>query len=145
MAEQRSRSINYKPLTDVFTEKACMVYSIDVPDIKRSEIVKVFNTNTKTAQYFHTNEKKEYVKFKVIYIPLDNSEGRGLLTKVKELVDSVLTTKFEPDVATINVLRNGEIEKTVTINDTIIVDGSISLDLHDYVRIEFGLSGILAK
>lgn len=140
---QRSKTIDYKPLSD-FSTKSCMVYSIDVPDISTSEIVPVFNTNAKTAQHFHTTEKKEIVVFKVTYTPFNNASGMKLLTQVKTLVDSVLTKKFSPAVATINLLRNGKIERTIRIDDTVIVSGEIALDLHDFTRISFTLSGILA-
>ena len=140
---QRSKTIDYKPLSD-FSDKSCMVYSIDVPDIQTSEVVPVFNTNSKTPHHFHTTERKEVVIFKVTYTPLNNANGKKLLTQVKPLVDSVLTKKFDPAVATINLLRNGKIERTVRIDDTVIVDGEISFDLHDFVRISFTLSGILA-
>lgn len=141
---QRSRTIDYKPLSD-FNAKSCMVYTIDVPDISTTEVVPIFNTNNKTMQYFHTTERREAVFFKVCYTPFNNSNGKKLLTNVKKLVDSVLTKKFKPETATINVMRNGKIEKTIVINDTIIVDGRIIIDLHDFVRIEFTLSGILAN
>lgn len=140
---QRSKTIDYKPLSD-FSDKSCMVYSIDIPDIQTSEIIPVFNTNSKTPQYFHTTERKEVVKFRVTYAPFNNANGKKLLTQVKTLVDSVLTKKFDPAVATINLLRNGKIERTIRVDDTIIVDGEIFIDLLDFVRISFTLSGILA-
>jgi hypothetical protein len=66
------------------------------------------------------------------------------LANVKKLVDSVLTKNFKSETATINILRNGVIERTIAVNDTVIVDGRIIIDLHDFVRIEFTLCGILA-
>lgn len=140
---QRSKTIDYKPLSD-FSDKSCMVYSIDIPDIQTSEIVPVFNTNSKTPQFFHTTEKKEIVIFKVTYTPFNNANGKKLLTQVKNLVDSFLEGKSDPAVATINLLRNGKIERTIRVDDTIIVDGEISIDLLDFVRVSFTLSGILA-
>jgi hypothetical protein len=140
---QRFRTIDYKPLSD-FNSGSCMVYTIDVPDVAATDIVPVFNTKSKTMQYFHTTEKKEAVSFKVCYTPFNNANGKKLLTNVKKLVDSVLTKNFKSETATINILRNGVIERTIAVNDTVIVDGRILIDLHDFVRIEFTLCGILA-
>ena len=75
---------------------------------------------------------------------MNNAAGKALLPQVKEIVDSVLTSDFQPSVATINTLRNGEIEKTVVINDCIIKSGSIELDKDDFLHIVFEISGILA-
>lgn len=141
---QRSRTIDYKPLAD-FNAGSCMVYTIDIPDIQNTEIVPVFNTKSKTMQYFHTTEKKNYVTFKVCYTPFNNSNGKKLLTKTKELVELFLTEKGNPETATINILRNGDIERTIVINDTIIVSSSIDIDLHDFVRMTFTLAGTLAE
>lgn len=141
---QRSRTIDYKPLSD-FNAGSCMVYTIDIPDIQSTDVVPVFNTKSKTMQYFHTTERKEAVAFKVCYTPFNNSNGKKLLTQVKKLVDSVLTKNFKPETATINILRNGKIERTIRVDDTIIVEGAVIIDLHDFVRIEFTLSGILAN
>jgi hypothetical protein len=140
---QRWRTLAYKVLDD-YNPGSCRVYTISVPDIQESCVVPVFNTNDKSARYYHTTEKKEIVEFEVVYIPLNNSSGKGLFKKAKELIYSVLTGDFNPEVATINILRNGVIEKTIIINDTIIVSGEIIVDLHDFVRIRFVLSGILA-
>ena len=140
---QRSRTINYKPLDD-FNSGSCMVYTIDIPDVQSTDVVPVFNTKNKTMQYFHTTEKKEAVSFKVCYTPFNNAKGKKLLTSVRKIVDSVLIKNFKPEPATINILRNGNIERTIRVDDTVVVDGTINVDLHDFVRIEFTLSGILA-
>ena len=140
---QRSRTIDYKPLAD-FNSGSCMVYTIDIPDVQNTDIVPVFNTKSKTMQYFHTTEKREIVTFKVCYTPFKNSNGKKLLTSVKKIVDSVLTKNFKPEPVTINILRNGNIERTIRVDDTVVVEGKIIVDLHDFVRIEFTLSGILA-
>ena len=144
MAEQRSRSLTYDPITSKFTEAACMVSDLEIPDITRTQIVKVFLTKDKASQNFRTTERKEIITFKVKYIPMNNAAGKALLTQVKAIVDSVLTSGFQPSVATINTLRNGEIEKTIVVNDCIIKSGSIELDKDDFLHIVFEISGILA-
>jgi hypothetical protein len=142
--KQRSRSLTFAPVTDKFTEKACMVESIEVPEISRSQIVPVFVTKDKSAQYFHTQERNEFITFIVTYIPFDNSDGKGLLPAVKEIVDKTLTKDCTPDVATISTYRNGEIEKTININDAVVKSGTIILDKDDFINIVFEISGILA-
>jgi len=145
MAEQRSRSLTYDPITSKFTEAACMTSEIEVPEIKRSQIVPVFVTKDKAKQNFRTNERREIVTFKVTYIPMNNDAGKKLLPEVKNIVDSVLDNKkFTPTVATINTFRNGELEKTVTVNDCIVKSGRIELDKDDFIHIIFEISGVLA-
>ena len=58
MAEQRSRSLTYDPITSKFTEAACMTSEIEVPEIKRSQTVSVFVTKDKAKQNFRTNERR---------------------------------------------------------------------------------------
>ena len=82
--------------------------------------------------------------FKVTYVPMNNDAGKKLLPEVKNIVDSVLTKDFTPTVATINTFRNGELEKTVTINDCIVKSGRIELDKDDFIHIIFEISGVLA-
>ncbi len=144
MPEQRSRTLSFDTLGDKFTETSCTLADIKLPEIKRSHVVPVFLTSAKSAQKFHTTERKEIADFSVTYIPHDNSDGRALLPHVKEVVDSVLTKDYKPAVATINLLRNGEIEKTITINDCIVKGGEILLDKDDYIRITFDLQGLLS-
>lgn len=142
--QQRSRSLTFAPITDTFTEKACMVESIEVPEISRSQIIPVFITKDKSAQYFHTQERNEFITFTVTYIPFDNSDGKGLLPAVKNIVDKTLTKDCNPAVATINTYRNGEIEKTININDAVVKSGTIVLDKDDFINIIFEISGILS-
>lgn len=144
MAEQRSRSLTYDPITSKFTEAACMTSEIEVPEIKRSQTVSVFVTKDKAKQNFRTNERREIVTFKVTYIPMNNDAGKKLLGEVKGIVDSVLTKDFTPTVATINTFRNEKLEKTVTVNDCIVKSGRIELDKDDFIHIIFEISGILA-
>ena len=76
MAEQRSRSLTYDPITSKFTEAACMTSEIEVPEIKRSQTVSVFVTKDKAKQNFRTNERREIVTFKVTYVPMNNDAGK---------------------------------------------------------------------
>lgn len=73
---QRSRTLDFKPLSD-FSAKSCMVYSLDIPDAETSEVVPVFNTRDKSAQFFHTTEKREVVEFEVVYTPFNNASGKN--------------------------------------------------------------------
>ena len=141
---QRSTTLDFKPLSD-FSAKSCMVNSLQIPNAETSEIVPVFNTRDKSAQFFHTTEKREIVKFEVIYTPFNNSSGKKLLSKVKSLIEEVLTKKCKPDTATINLLRNGKTEKTVVVGDAVIIGADILIDLHDFVKIRFCIGGILAS
>lgn len=143
MPKQRSRSFTYEIITSKFTETSCMLADIEVPEITRSQVIPVFITNNKTSQNFRTNERNEIVTFKVTYIPMNNDSGKKLLPEVKKIVDSVLKNDFTPSVATINTFRNGELEKTTTVNDCIVKSGRIELDKDDFIRIIFELSGIL--
>jgi hypothetical protein len=120
-----------------------MLADIEVPEITRSQVIPVFITNNKTSQNFRTNERNEIVTFKVTYIPMNNDSGKKLLPEVKKIVDSVLKNDFTPSVATINTFRNGDLEKTTTVNDCIVKSGRIELDKDDFIRIIFELSGIL--
>lgn len=144
MADQRSCSLSYEPLSSKLTETACMVANIQIPDIKRTEIIPVFGTKEKAPQNFRTKERKEFVTFTVTYVPLNNDAGKATLPAVKEIVDSVLTDKFTPSVAVINILRNGETERTININDCIIKRGSIVIDINDFLHLVFEISGIYA-
>ena len=141
---QRSCFIQLKPLSDTFNEKSCMVANIEVPEITRTEIVEVFRTNDKAPQKFRTQDHKNIVTFKVTYVPLNNDAGRALIPATKEIIDSVLTSNYTPSVAVITLMRNGEEEKTVTLNDCIIRKGSIEIDIKDYIHIIFEVSGIYA-
>lgn len=144
MPEQRSRSLTYDPITSKFTEAACMTAEIEVPEMTRSQVVPVFITKDKAVQNFRTNERRESITFKVTYIPMNNDAGKQLLPEVKSIVDSVLGSGFAPSVATINTFRNGELEKTITINDCIVKSGRIELDKDDFIHIIFEISGLLA-
>ena len=145
MAEQRSRSLTYDPITKIFTDKACMVSEIDIPEITRNVTIPVFVTKEKSAQFFRVTERKEIINFKVKYTPMNNSSGKKLLTEAKKIVDDVLKKDFKPAVATINTFRNGEIEKTTTINDAFVKKGYIELDKDDYVHIIFEIEGLLSE
>jgi hypothetical protein len=145
MPDQRYRTLSFDTLGDKFTETSCTLANISLPTIKRSHVVPVYLTNSKAPQRFHTTERKEIADFSVTYIPHDNADGRALLPHVKEVVDSVLTKDYKPAVATINVLRNGETEKTITINDCIVKGGEITLDKGDFIRIVFYLQGLLSE
>jgi len=145
MAEQRSRSLTYDPITKVFTETACMVSEIDIPEITRNITVPVFVTKEKSAQFFRVTERKEIINFKVKFVPMNNSAGKKLLSETKKIVDTVLTKDFKPEVATINTFRNGELEKTITINDAFVKKGCIELDKGDYLHIVFEIEGLLAS
>lgn len=145
MPEQRSRTISFDTLGDKFTETSCTIADISLPDIKRSHIVPVYLTNAKAPQKFHTTERREIADFSITYIPHDNADGRALLPHVKEVVDSVLTKDYKPAVATINLLRNGEPEKTITINDCIVKGGEILVDKGAFIRIIFYLQGLLSS
>lgn len=142
---QRFRTISYATLDDKFTDQTCTVANIDLPDLQRSKIYGVHLTQEKAPQYFHTAERKEIVKFSVTYIPLDNDQGKALLPYVKEVISSVLQNNYQPQPATINLIRNGEIEETVTINDCIISRGEILLDKGNYIRIKFDIQGLISK
>jgi hypothetical protein len=144
MAEQRSRSLTYDPITKVFTEAACMVSEIDIPEITRNVTVPVFVTKEKSAQFFRVTERKEIINFKVKFVPMNNDAGKKLLSETKKIVDTVLTKDFKPEVATINTFRNGELEKTITINDAFVKKGIIELDKGDYLHIVFEIEGLLA-
>ena len=144
MAEQRSRSLTYDPITKVFTEAACMVSEIDIPEITRNVTVPVFVTKEKSAQFFRVTERKEIINFKVKFVPMNNDAGKKLLSETKKIVDTVLTKDFKPEVATINTFRNGELEKTITINDAFVKKGCIELDKGDYLHIVFEIEGLLA-
>ena len=144
MAEQRSRSLTYDPITKVFTEAACMVTEIDIPEITRNVTVPVFLTKEKSAQFFRVTERKEIINFKVKFVPMNNDAGKKLLSETKKIVDTVLTKDFKPEVATINTFRNGELEKTITINDAFVKKGMIELDKGDYLHIVFEIEGLLA-
>lgn len=144
MADQRSRSLTYDPITKVFTEAACMVSEIDIPEITRNVTVPVFVTKEKSAQFFRVTERKEIINFKVKFVPMNNDAGKKLLSETKKIVDTVLTKDFKPEVATINTFRNGELEKTITINDAFVKKGCIELDKGDYLHIVFEIEGLLA-
>jgi len=145
MAEQRSRSLNYDPLTKVFTEAACMVSEIDIPEMSRNVTIPVFVTKEKSAQFFRVTERKEIINFKVKFVPMNNSEGKKLLVETKKIIDSVLTKDFKPEVATINTFRNGELEKTITVNDAFVKKGAIELVKDDFLHIVFEIEGLLAS
>jgi len=145
MAEQRSRSLTYDPITKVFTEAACMVSEIDIPEITRNVTIPVFLTKEKSAQFFRVTERKEIINFKVKFVPMNNAEGKKLLSESKKIVDTVLTKEFKPSVATINTFRNGELEKTITINDAFVKRSMIELDKGDYLHIVFEIEGLLAS
>jgi len=147
MSIARNRTIDYEPLNQKFTDQACSVDSIDLPDLKRSRVVEVYLTKAKAPQYYHTQERKEVVKFSVLFIPKDTPEGRSLLPHVKELVEAVLKDDYEPKVATINLLKkDGEnIDETRLINDCVITGCEISMDKGDYLRIKFSLEGLLGR
>lgn len=135
MAEggQRSCYLQLKPLSDIFNETSCSVESIEVPDITRTEIVEVFRTNDKAPQKFRTQNHKNIVTFRVTYNPYNNDAGEALIPATKNIVDSVLTTGYTPSVAVITLLRNEEVEKTITINDCIIKRGIVQIDIKDYI------------
>ena len=75
---------------------------------------------------------------------MNNDAGKKLLSETKKIVDTVLTKDFKPEVATINTFRNGELEKTITINDAFVKKGMIELDKGDYLHIVFEIEGLLA-
>lgn len=145
MTEQRSRSLEFEPITKIFTETSCMLSSVDVPDISRNKSVSVFMTKEKTPQNFRTTERSEVVTFIAVFIPMNNDAGKKLLSQAKNIVESVLTKDFTPSVATINTFRNGELEKTVTINDCVVKRAGIYINKDDFVRIQFEITGILAS
>ena len=141
---QRSCYLQLKPLSDIFNETSCSVQNIEVPDISRTEIVEVFRTNDKAPLKFRTKNHKDIVTFRVTYNPYNNDAGRALIPATKNIVDSVLTTSYTPSVAVITLLRNEEVEKTITINDCIIRRGIVQIDIKDYIHIIFEVSGIYA-
>lgn len=147
MNTARNRTIDYEPLNQKFTDQACSVDSIELPDLQRSRVVEVYLTKDKAPQYYHTKERKEIVKFNVTFIPRDTEEGRSLLPHVKELVEAVLKDDYEPKVATINLLKkDGEsIDETRLINDCVITGGEIAMDKGDYLRVKFSLEGLLGR
>lgn len=141
---QRSCYIQLKPLSDFFNETSCGVEYIEVPDITRTEIVEVFRTNDKAPQKFRTQNHNGIVTFRVIYVPHNNDAGKALVPKAKSIIDSVLTKDYIPSPAVITLLRNGEEEKTITINDCIIRKANVQIDIKDYIHIIFEVSGIYA-
>lgn len=141
---QRSCYLQLKPLSDIFNETSCSVQNIEVPDISRTEIVEVFRTNDKAPLKFRTKNHRDIVTFRVAYNPYNNDAGRALIPATKNIVDSVLTTGYTPSVAVITLLRNEEVEKTITINDCIIRRGFVQIDIKDYIHIIFEVSGIYA-
>jgi hypothetical protein len=145
MSTQRYRTINYAPLEKQFNDKNCTVEFIDLPKIKRSYIANVHIRTDKAPLYFHTTERKEIVSFTAIYIPYDTPEGRKLLPYVKESVEEVLKSNYNPEVATIQLSRDGKVEDEVQINDCVITAAEIMVDLKDYIRIKFYLQGLLIK
>jgi hypothetical protein len=145
MASQRYRTLTYDNLTDKFTDQSCTIAKIDFPDIDRAHSVDVYLTSAKGPQRFHTSERKEIVDFSVKYIPHDSSDGRALLPHVKEVVDAVLTKDYKPAVATINLIRNGETEKTITVNDCVVTGGEIIVDKGQSVEVIFYLHGLLSS
>ena len=143
--DQRSTTFVYDPITKIFNEKSCMVSEIDIPVITRNVCIPVFVTKEKSVQNYRVPERKEIVNFKVKFVPLNNADGKKLLIQAKNIVDEVLTDKFKPQVAVINMLRNDKIESTVTINDAITQKCSIELDKSDYLHIVFELQGVLSE
>lgn len=143
MAEVTYKSLTYDPITSKFTDTACMVVDIDIPNITEGKVNEVFLTKEKAHLNYYMNDKEEIVTFKVTYIPMNNDAGKKLLTEVKAIVDSVLTKDFTPAVATINSFLNDDVVETVTINDCIVKSGSIELDKDDFIHIIFEISGIL--
>jgi hypothetical protein len=142
-SEQRSRSLSYAPITNIFNEKTCMVDEIDMPSITRNVIIPVFVTKDKSLQNYRVKERREIVDFKVRFIPINNSNGKKLLINAKQIVDSVLKKDFKPQVAVITSFRNGVIEQTINVNDTIVKKCSIELDKDDFIHISFELEGLL--
>ena len=145
MANVTYKSLSYDPITSKFTDTACMVVDIDIPNITEGKVNEVFITKEKAHLNYYMNDKEEIVTFKIVYIPMNNDAGKKLLTEVKSIVDSVLTQNFKPSVATINSFLNDDIVDTVIINDCIVKSGSIELDKDDFIHIIFEISGNLTS
>jgi len=143
MSSQRYRVFSYHHLDQKFTNSNCTVEEVDLPDIQRSNIVSISQAQDPGPLYYHTSERLEIVEFSVTYIPHDNVSGRKLLAEVKTIVEDVLTKTYKPEVAIIQLVRNGKPEKETRINDCIITGGEIILDGGDYTYIKFTLQGLL--
>ncbi len=119
MTGQISRSLIFDPITKIFTESACMVKEITIPNIIRTKIIDVYPTSEKSAQKFKGVDIKAIVSYTATYIPLKNDTGKKLFAESKKIIDSVLAKDYKPSESVINVSRNGEIEETITVNDCI--------------------------
>eukprot|EP01132_Coremiostelium_polycephalum_P000719 gene719-892_t len=121
MSVQRFTSFSYAPITKKFDEKSCTVDAVDLPDMQRSNVVKISAGQSAPLAY-HTSERKEIVDFTVTYTPFDNAAGKALLPAVKEIVDAVLKKNYDPAPATIQIKRSNSTkeEKTTQIDNCIV-------------------------
>jgi len=138
----RNRELNYKHLNG-FNSKTCSVVNIEMPDIDQAVTHSVSFTDDKSTYQYHGTELKQIVKFKAVYMPLDNNEGLKLLKAAKDLVEDVLKDGYEPATATITQKgKEGKIVAEKSIADCMITGAEIEIDVNDYVRITFDLEGL---
>lgn len=143
MPEQRNTNIDYPPFAK-FTPQSCTIAEIKIPQISRSVMAPVYNTNAPSALNYHTTDKKEFISdIKIVFVPHDNAEGKALLPHAKELVEAVLKKNYKTSDLTVIRSRYGKEESKTFIADCVIKEVLIQADDQEYIRIVFTLIGIL--
>lgn len=139
----RNRRLDYEHLKE-FNPKSCSIVNIEMPEVDTSVVHGIKFTDQKTTYQYHGAELNQIVKFKVVYMPLSNSQGMKLIPLTKQLVEEVLKDTYEPKTATI--IQTGKDSKKATsqrsIESCVITGAEIEIDANDYVRITFDLQGL---
>jgi hypothetical protein len=143
--------LEYKPLTDKFTNDACLLQSLDMPDLEEiSAKIEVGSLakNKSTSEFYQKNKKNEIVDFKAKYTIFDNDKGRKLLTYVRELVEKPLKADYKVDqLATITLLKKDgkSVAAVRKLSSAVVISGEIALSLEEEVTIEVTVKGILQR
>ena len=144
------KSLTYKPITDIFNEKSCLIRDVEVPNISVSEITEVRIRNEHTPVNYINNNKNEIVNFKVEYIPLNNTNGTKLFAEAKKIIESVKGDNFTCEPGVIHIYSNGQALETININDCFPKTVHYKIEKNknnDFscIVIVFGLVGLLSR
>lgn len=144
------KALRYAPITDKFNDKSCLIKNIEIPNINVSEITEVRIKNENSPLNYINNNKDEVVKFKVSYIPLNNSSGIKLFSEALKIISSVKKKDFAISPAVIQTFSNGQDLETITVNDCFPKTASILIekDVNNNftcIIIEFVLIGLLVR
>ncbi len=144
--KQRDLTFDYKPLNEVLTKEAFAYTGIAIPELTRSRVVEVHSISAKGPLFFHENDPRPIVSFKVEGHPYENEEGKKAIKKAFTLVQDVLKKDYKPEVAIIYQTGKGEQKgEERQIHDCLITGMELNLGKKETVKLVFHLLGLLHR